>query len=116
MLYTRALASRLSPTSPVIINTVNPGLCYSNLRKDMSFLIRWVSALMELVLARTTEEGAREIVWAALAGDTDGGNASLREQTKGAFISDCVVSEASDWVFSPAGQESEQRIWVSELV
>lgn len=116
VLYSRSLSSRLSRTSPVIVNNINPGLCYSSLRRDVPFPLSFILKFMELFLARTTEEGARQIVWAALAGETDGGNTDLRERARGAYVSDCSVAEESDWVFSKDGQECKRRIWASGFI
>ncbi|KAH8711856.1 putative short-chain dehydrogenase [Phaeosphaeriaceae sp. PMI808] len=49
---------------PVTINTVNPGLCHSELGRDFGFGF-W---LIKLVLARSTEVGSRTLVHAASGG------------------------------------------------
>ena len=73
--FTRSLASHhpLSSSSPVIINTVNPGLCHSSLTSspDNSFLVNALTSTMKYLLARTTEVGSRQLVWAALEGGED---------------------------------------------
>lgn len=55
---------RTMPDYPVIINTVNPGLCHSELARDLG----WGLWLFKLLLARTTEVGSRTLVHAATAG------------------------------------------------
>jgi retinol dehydrogenase-12 len=67
---------------------------------------------MELTLARQTEEGARTLVWGALAGEGEDDDPSLRDTLRGAYTSDCKVSEPSDFLFSQEGKECEPKIWV----
>jgi retinol dehydrogenase-12 len=67
---------------------------------------------MELIMARKTEEGAKTIVWAALAGHD---NAAVRESLRGAYTSECTVVEASDAAISQDGQVVEKKIWVRLL-
>ena len=97
----------------MIVNNVTPGLCYSSLLRNVPFPHSVLYWLMQFFLARTSEEGARQIVWAALVGETDGGNADLRQRAHGAYVSDCSIAEESDWVLSKDGQECERRVWVS---
>jgi retinol dehydrogenase-12 len=80
----------------------------------LRFPVTVVVGIMDYIFARPTEEGARQLVWAALAGETDGGDPQLREKVRGVYVSDYSVAEESDWVFTKAGQEAEKRIWVSD--
>ncbi|KAF9526086.1 NAD(P)-binding protein [Crepidotus variabilis] len=105
--FTRALASRTSSSSPVIINTVNPGLCYSNLRQYNSIISQITNYLIEKALARTTEEGSRQLVWAAL-----GSEGADERALHGAFITDMRVQEAADSVVGVGGKELEDKLWV----
>jgi len=61
---------------------------------------------MELCLARTTEQGARQLVWAAIGGT---GN---EDELRGAFISSTEVTESSDYVISEEGEKAQNKIWV----
>ena len=57
--------SKTGGKSAVVINTVNPGFCHSELTREASgFPINVLKATM----ARTTEEGSRNLVIAASAG------------------------------------------------
>lgn len=47
----------------VVVNVINPGLCVSELRREMTGILPWVLDS----LARTAEQGARVIAWGALA-------------------------------------------------
>lgn len=109
--FTRALAKRVvsteTKTSPVIVNTVDPGFCRSNLRQYPTLITRTANSLMEMAMARTSEEGARELVWAAL-GSVDGDERALHGQ----YISDMRIVEPADSVVSEGGKKLEDRLWV----
>ncbi len=60
----------------------------------------------EADLAYTTEEGSRQLVYAAVGG------ADNEEQLLGAFISLSEVREVSDYALSKVGRDAEDRIWV----
>jgi retinol dehydrogenase 12 len=68
--------------------------------------------IMGLLIGRQTSEGAKTIVWAALAGHD---NPAIRENLRGAYTADCQLAEPSDYVLSKEGQEVERRIWVSVI-
>ena len=93
---TRAIAER--STQPVIINTVNPGLCYSELSREMQ---GWAVALFMRLLARTTEVGSRTLVAAVFAG----------KESHGQYMSDCVVKAPSPFVRSEEGKKTQERVW-----
>jgi retinol dehydrogenase 12 len=75
VLLTRELAARMDRVSDhsVIINSVNPGFCVSELQRDAPLWIRPFAMLMVFFLARTTEVGSRtEIFGATASSDTHG--------------------------------------------
>lgn len=56
-------------STPVIVNTVSPGLCRSSLGRQFDrFYERWAVGLMHSLIARTSEEGAQSIVTATFQG------------------------------------------------
>lgn len=61
---------------------------------------------MEVALARTTEEGSRQLVWAAI------GHEEKKDELRGAYISLAEVSEPSDFVLSEQGSVAQDKIWV----
>jgi len=83
---------------PVIINLVNPGLCHSELARDMG----WGLALMKLLIARTTEVGSRTLVSAA---------GQIGEKSQGEYLSDCAIAPPSSFVRSGEGRETQKRVW-----
>lgn len=87
ILAVRTLADQLkhgSSPPDVIVNCVNPGMCYSGLTRDMGAM-RLVIGAFRLALARTTEVGSRTLVHAALSG----------EESHGQYLTDCHVAR---WV------------------
>jgi len=94
----------------VIVNAVDPGYAISELLRDAKGVRLLVFHAMNLLLAISTEEGSRRLVWGALGGKED------EERLRGAFLrlSD-RVGEPSDFVISDQGQEMQERIWVNVL-
>jgi hypothetical protein len=83
--------------STVTINLVNPGLCHSELARDVN---GWSFRLFKLSMARSTEVGSRTIVHAGAAGI----------ETHGMYLSDCMVEEPSALVTDTAGKELQGRV------
>ena len=105
--FTRALSARLPSTTPLIATSANPGFCYSELLRELSFPISTITRLIERVFAFTTEQGSRQLVYAALGSKND------PDKMKGAFVSMGTVWEVSDFVLSEEGGKVQERIWVS---
>jgi len=106
--FTRALNMHLSPSTPLIVDAVNPGYCYSNLRRSFSLPMKIFDWVMERLLAFTTEEGGRQVVYAAIGGQDDD-----ETRMRGAYISLSQVREPSEFVLSEEGARVQERIWVS---
>lgn len=102
--FVHALNNRLG-NQPVIVNTVNPGFCYSEIRRNMRSSFMWV---FEKLVARQTEEGGRQLVWAAV-GTPDGGE----DELKGAYVNLARVEEPGDFTLGEAGKKREEKLWVS---
>jgi retinol dehydrogenase 12 len=96
----------------VVVNTANPGFCYSSLRSNLPFVVRLLTQLMELALARETKTGSSILVWASLAGTSGEVSPDLRDKQRGAYVSDWKVSEPSDFVLSDEGKAIGERLWV----
>ncbi|KAF7376690.1 NAD(P)-binding protein [Mycena sanguinolenta] len=105
ILFVRALNNRIDASTPLIANTVNPGLCVSELRRDIPFPLSWISRVFEWITAFTTEEGSRQLVFGAV------GSGKLR----GEYINQSHVEEPSDFVIGGEGKKAEDRVW-DELV
>ncbi|TFK54202.1 NAD(P)-binding protein [Heliocybe sulcata] len=108
VLFVRALTAHLPSTSPLIISAVNPGFCDSELRRNVT---EWTPPSIEHegkkleLVAWTSEEGARQLVWAALGpvGDVN--------KARGAYMSHNDIMEPSDFVLSKEGKECQDRVW-----
>lgn len=84
-IYTvRALAERLPLSkSNVVINVVNPGLCDTELIRNLGLFLNTLIKILRLLFARTAEEGSRNLLYAAVAG----------EESHGKYLSDCEIKE-----------------------
>ncbi|KAF7357966.1 NAD(P)-binding protein [Mycena venus] len=103
--FVRALNARLGASTPLIVTAVNPGFCVSGLRRDFLPPISWIMALMERIMAFTTEEGSRQLVFGAV------GPGVLR----GEYINQSRVEEPSDFIISSDGRKAEDQLW-DELI
>jgi len=65
---------------------------------------------LEYLFARTTEEGSRQIVFAAIHGL---GSKEEEWKMKGVYVENDGVSEPSDWVISTEGHWAQEKLWVS---
>ena len=104
--FARELNERLRDKR-LIVNTVNPGFCYSSLRKSFTgrkVLINW---LMETLLARTSEQGSRPLIWASIGGKDN------VDELHGAYISGTQIQEPSDYVISEEGKRAQTTLWVN---
>ncbi|KAJ6526942.1 hypothetical protein DFH09DRAFT_935822 [Mycena vulgaris] len=108
VLFIRALNARLG-ASPLIVNTVNPGFCHSELARDMSPVKMFFSSIVKRIFAFTTEEGSRQLVWGAV------GLPQSPNKLRGEYISQSTVEEPSDFVISAEGGKAQDQIW-DELV
>jgi retinol dehydrogenase-12 len=101
----RALAAEMSSgphsSQKVILNTLNPGFCHSELSRNTSGLVWLQLYLMKIFVARSTEAGSRALFASTIAG----------EESHGKYLSDCVVSEPSDFVRSEEGKSTEVRVY-----
>jgi retinol dehydrogenase-12 len=85
----------------VIINTVNPGYCVSELQRNATPVLYFFIKLGGLILARTTEVGSRTLFAGAVAG----------EESHGMYMSDCKAKEPSAFVRSVDGGETQKKAY-----
>jgi NAD(P)-dependent dehydrogenase (short-subunit alcohol dehydrogenase family) len=91
-------AQRPAETYPVTINLVNPGLCRSELgREDPGLLFKF----MIFIFARTTEVGARNLVYGASAGP----------DTHGQYLDRCRIKPTATITTGPTGIETQRKVW-----
>ena len=87
----------------------NPGYCKSELRRNFPFAKRIIDIIREALLAYTTEEGSRQLVWAAVGG------AGREFELRGGYVSMADLQEVSDYVLSDEGTVVQTRLWVCEF-
>ena len=104
--FARGLSERLRD-KPLIVNTVNPGFCHSALRRNVTGLQALPVRLWELIMARSTEHGSRQLIWVCIGGKDN------IDQLRGAYISSMHVQEASDTVVSEEGKIAQTKLWVN---
>ena len=104
--FVRELTKRLPANSPVIVTAVNPGYCKSQLRRHLSFFVSVLDSIMEAFLARTSEEGSRQLVWAAIGG------AGREFELRGSYVNKSNFQEVSDYALSDEGAAVQTRLWV----
>ncbi|EKM54525.1 uncharacterized protein PHACADRAFT_185443 [Phanerochaete carnosa HHB-10118-sp] len=101
IMFVRALAERLGASMPVVPNSVNPGFCYTGLRKNLWLSQQLLMALVDVTVGRSAEQGARQLLHAALG--PDGKEDAHVEYMRGAYVSCHAVREPSDFVISKDG-------------
>ncbi|KAK3328624.1 short-chain dehydrogenase [Cercophora scortea] len=95
----RALAEEHpAPPYPVVINCVNPGLCKTELGREV---MAWHFILMRKILGRTAEQGSRTLVHAGDQG----------VESHGKYLSDCEVREPVATVTGAEGRVAQERVW-----
>ena len=111
VLFARALTDHLLPNAPVIVDSVCPGFCLSDLRRN----IKDQSIFQPLMAdAKTSEEGSRSVIYAAL-----GPEGATRDELKilrGGYVSEAKLDEASEWVLTEDWKWAQEEAWVSALL
>lgn len=101
--FARALVSRLPMIgAPVIVTLVEPGYCYSSLRRNLIGLQSLFNPVWQFLLARSTEVGSRQLICAALGFNDD--------EVQGQYIDTFAISEVADYVLER--RDLEDRLWV----
>jgi retinol dehydrogenase 12 len=103
------LTKRLPANSPVIVTSANPGYCKSELNRNFPFALRIIDTIGQALLARTTEEGSRQLVWAAVGG------VGREFELRGGYVSMANLQEVSDYALSDEGAVVQTRLWVCEF-
>jgi retinol dehydrogenase-12 len=104
--FVRELTKRLPANSPVIMTAVNPGYCKSELGRNLSPVFHMLGKIVQALLARTTEEGSRQLVWAAVGG------VGREFELRGGYVNRANLQEVSDYTLSDEGAAMQTRLWV----
>ncbi|CAK7563757.1 MAG: hypothetical protein SEPTF4163_001633 [Sporothrix epigloea] len=106
VLAVRELAGILEKNNtPVTVNTVNPGLCRTQLFRTLPFGFRYLMLGAVYALGRTAAMGARTLVAGAAGGP----------ETHGQYMDTGVVYPVSTYVTSEAGVDAQHRVWTEML-
>ncbi|KAK0489457.1 hypothetical protein IW261DRAFT_417208 [Armillaria novae-zelandiae] len=109
ILFARALQGHI-PSSPAItVNSVTPGFCYSDIGSGVPAEEAERLQKMREELAFTTEEGSRQLVYAAV------GSLDKEEKLRGKYIHLSEVVEESDFVISEDGKIVQDKVWEEML-
>lgn len=103
LMVMRSLASATSPSGKpaVIINSLNPGLCRTQLFRSMPFPLDWVVWSFNSWLGREAEMGSRTLMTAAAAG----------EDSHGKWMTDCRMYEFPRLMTGEEGEAVSARLW-----
>ncbi|KAH8882868.1 NAD(P)-binding protein [Thozetella sp. PMI_491] len=103
ILVMRELVTRMdaSGKNPVIVNTLNPGLCRSTLFRHALFPLNIVLNLGLFFFGRTAEMGSRTLL-AAACGDVE---------THGQHMDSCRVANPSSFVRSAEGERVQKKVY-----
>lgn len=115
VLFARAFAQHLNKPTAIIPSSVNPGLCSTELGRNLSTFEKIRLNILRVLLARSAEQGSRQLVWAALGPDGKDGP-HVRYAMSGAYVSATEVHEPSDFVISKEGYDAQEKIWVSPFL
>ncbi|KAL4250005.1 NAD(P)-binding domain superfamily protein [Abortiporus biennis] len=108
LLFVRALNQHLPSNAPIVIDAPCPGFCISDLRRNLDESL-FAEALK---LARTAEEGSRQLIYAALAPTPEDEAKGIHlDAFKGAFLSQTAIAQPSEWVLSEEGKKVQDGLW-----
>ena len=108
IIFVRELTKRLPSNSPVIVTAVNHGLCKSELGRHLPLVYRMVDSIVRANKARTTEEGSRQLVWAAVGG------AGREFELRSGYVNKADLEEVSDYALGDEGAAGQIRLWVRD--
>ncbi|KAH8154410.1 uncharacterized protein LAJ45_00937 [Morchella importuna] len=101
MYFVRELAKRVPGADTgkpeVIVNTVNPGLCVSELGRDHSF----VANLFSTIVGKSAERGGRTLLDAAARG----------EESHGGYTTFCQLVPPAAVITGEEGQVAQKKMW-----
>ncbi|KAK0224414.1 hypothetical protein EDD85DRAFT_241407 [Armillaria nabsnona] len=109
VLFARALQGHVPYFPTITVNSVTPGLCYSDIGSDVPAEEAERMQKMREELAFTTEEGSRQLVYAAV------GSLDNEEKLRGKYINLSEVVEESDFVISEDGKIVQNKVWEEML-
>jgi len=104
--FTQALAQHI-PATKVIINNLCPGSVATGFDVNLPIWLKPIMWVYRKLRARTVEEGARTLIYAAGVAQAD---------SHGKFILNNVISEPAPILSQPEGEKLKQKAWVEAVV
>ncbi|KEF55002.1 uncharacterized protein A1O9_08654 [Exophiala aquamarina CBS 119918] len=101
VLFIRELVSRLGDDKSVVIDLVNPGLCWSELDRNNPLPLRVILFLFRSAFARSTEVGSRTLVHGAIAG----------QSSHGEFMCDGHNQPVAAWIPTDMGKKAQVKVF-----
>lgn len=105
--HTNALSGELakaleaSEKPRVIVNTVNPGFCDTDLWRNAPWPLKSILSFSAYYVGRTKEMGSRILMWAVFAGD----------ESQGKYSSDCTIREPCNFIISDEGHIVGRKVY-----
>ncbi|KAK9376360.1 uncharacterized protein V1513DRAFT_375935 [Lipomyces chichibuensis] len=105
-MFVQELAKHV-PQDKVVINHVCPGMVSTGIDANLPFYLRPIVGAVKSLFARTAEEGARILIYAAAVAGPD---------THGAFIVDNKIVPIAPITQTENGKEMQKKLWDETLV
>ncbi|KAK0443712.1 uncharacterized protein EV420DRAFT_1277835 [Desarmillaria tabescens] len=105
VLFAQALQLHVPSFPAITVNSVTPGLCFSNIRSGAPAKEAEHLQKIREELGFTTEEGSRQLVYAAV------GSLDDEEKLRRKYINRSEVVEESDFVISKDGKIIQDKVW-----
>lgn len=104
-----AVAARASGRGDVIINSVHPGLCNTELFRSVPWPISIPFNLGLRVFGRTPEMGSRCLMAGVLTGNEE--ELDKETTTNGRYMENCVVAPYPKIMNGDEGERMQERVW-----
>ncbi|KAI8150519.1 Short chain dehydrogenase atnD, partial [Colletotrichum sp. SAR 10_70] len=85
----------------VVINVLDPGICATDLARNMPWFFRAYIGVMRVGYGISAEQGSRKLLHGVTAG----------EASHGAFLAEMEVMEVPVWAADEAGRRVQARVW-----
>jgi retinol dehydrogenase 12 len=100
-----AAAVDASGKGHVLVNSVHPGLCNTQIFRDVPFPFSLIISLILILIGRSSEAGSRTLIAGAFAG----------EDCHGAYMSECQRSRYPKIMHGEEGEEMAKKTWLQLL-
>lgn len=105
LLLLRELAAEMTKSKNggnVVASIINPGFVDTAIMRHAGTMYSAFISGLKKVVARSTEEGGRTLVFAAYGG----------KETHGMYLDDCTIGKVSPFVQSKDGAHTQKKLWM----